>query len=164
MLHNCIVPYSIAIKLNCALFQRLLIQLCLIPTPSNWIVPQSNVSNFRFSCQQSVRNLCLIPTSPFWIVPNSNLNVFLSPLNQLCLIPWALVCFPFTNQAHDNSLFSQLMFLPVLKLTTISMRKIVSDRQLNAIHLVERSSLKKDMATGRIMRLATSNSSIHRSQ
>jgi hypothetical protein len=29
------VPYSIDIKLNCALFQRHQIELCLIPTASN---------------------------------------------------------------------------------------------------------------------------------
>ena len=54
--------------------------------------------------------------------------------------------------------------IPVLKLTTISMRKIVSDKQLNAIHLVDKSSLKKEMATGRTMRLATNSISIHKSQ
>ena len=57
-----IVPYSNAIKLNCALFQRHQIELCLIPMAqnefclvpmsSNWIVPYSNAIN--------------------WIVPNSN--------------------------------------------------------------------------------------------
>ena len=54
--------------------------------------------------------------------------------------------------------------LPVLKLTTISMRKMVSDRQLNAIHRVDKSSLKKEMATGKMMRLATSSKSMHKSQ
>lgn len=58
-----------------------------------------------------------------------------------------------------------LMFLlPVLKLTTMSTKNIVSLKQLKAIHLVLRSSLKKDMATGNIIRLATSNSNIHKSQ
>lgn len=54
--------------------------------------------------------------------------------------------------------------LPVLKLTTMSMRNIVSERQLKAIHLVLRSSLKKLMATGRIIRFATSRRSMQRSQ
>jgi len=54
--------------------------------------------------------------------------------------------------------------LPVLKLTTMSIRKIVSERQLKAIQRVLRSSLKNEMATGRMMRLATSSSNIHRSQ
>ena len=36
---------------------------------------------------------------------------------------------------------------------------MVSDKQLNMIRLYERSSLKNEMATGRITRLATSNSS-----
>ena len=55
-------------------------------------------------------------------------------------------------------------YIPVLKLTTISMRNMVSDRQLKAIHRVERSSLKKEIATGKIIKLATSKSSMHRSQ
>ena len=54
--------------------------------------------------------------------------------------------------------------VPVLKLTTMSMRKMVSDRQLNAIHRVDKSSLKKEMATGKTMRLATNSISIHKSQ
>lgn len=57
-----------------------------------------------------------------------------------------------------------MMNLPVRKLTTISIKNIVSLRQLNAIHLVLKSSLKKDIATGSIIKLATNNSSIHRSQ
>ena len=55
-------------------------------------------------------------------------------------------------------------WLPVLKLTTISTRKMVSERQLKAIQRVLRSSLKKEMATGRMIRLATRSSSMHRSQ
>lgn len=54
--------------------------------------------------------------------------------------------------------------LPVRKLTTISIKNIVSLRQLNAIHLVLKSSLKKDIATGSIIKLATNSSSIHKSQ
>lgn len=54
--------------------------------------------------------------------------------------------------------------LPVLKLTTISIKKIVSLRQLKAIHRVLRSSLKNDIATGRIIRFATNNKSMQRSQ
>jgi RNA polymerase-interacting CarD/CdnL/TRCF family regulator len=54
--------------------------------------------------------------------------------------------------------------LPVLKLTTISIRKMVSERQLKAIQRVLRSSLKNEMATGRMMRLATSRSNMHKSQ
>ena len=53
---------------------------------------------------------------------------------------------------------------PVLKFTTMSMRKMVSERQLKAIHLVLRSSLKKEIATGKMMRLATRSSSMQRSQ
>ena len=66
------------------------------------------------------------------------------------------------KSVHEKKYF--LGSLPVLKLTTISMRKMVSDRQLNATHRVERSSLKKEMATGRMIRLATSNNSMHKSQ
>lgn len=54
--------------------------------------------------------------------------------------------------------------LPVLKLTTMSIRKMVSERQLKAIQRVLRSSLKNEMATGRMMRLATSSSNMHKSQ
>lgn len=54
--------------------------------------------------------------------------------------------------------------LPVLKLTTISIRNMVSDRQLKAIQRVLRSSLKKEMATGRMIKFATRSSSMHKSQ
>ena len=53
---------------------------------------------------------------------------------------------------------------PVLKLTTMSMRKMVSETQLKITHRMERSSLKKEMATGRMIRLATRSNSMHRSQ
>ena len=53
---------------------------------------------------------------------------------------------------------------PVLKLTTMSMRKMVSETQLKITHLMERSSLKKEIATGRMIRLATRSNSMHRSQ
>ena len=53
---------------------------------------------------------------------------------------------------------------PVLKLTTMSMRKMVSETQLKITHLMERSSLKKEMATGSMIRLATRSNSMHRSQ
>ena len=46
----------------------------------------------------------------------------------------------------------------------MSNRNTVSDTQLNIIHLVDRSSLKKEMATGKIIRLATNNNNIQRSQ
>ena len=84
MSHNWIVPYSNVPKLNCALIQ------CLI---------------FGISCQRFGKNLCLIPTSPFWIVPKSNLNVFLIPLDQLCLIPWALVLSIFRDKLKQSDLF-----------------------------------------------------------
>lgn len=60
--------------------------------------------------------------------------------------------------------FTLQIGLPVLKLTTISIKKIVSLKQLNAIHRVLKSSLKNDIATGRIIKLATNSSSIHKSQ
>ena len=44
------------------------------------------------------------------------------------------------------------------------MRNIVSDMQLKTTHRMERSSLKKEIATGRMIRFATSNRSIQRSQ
>jgi hypothetical protein len=47
---------------------------------------------------------------------------------------------------------------------TISHKKIVSDTTLKMILLVDRSSLKKEMATGRMMRLAMSSSSMQMSQ
>lgn len=53
---------------------------------------------------------------------------------------------------------------PVLKFTTISIKNMVSDRQLKAIQRVLRSSLKKLIATGKMIKLATNNRSIHRSQ
>ena len=53
---------------------------------------------------------------------------------------------------------------PVLKLMTISQRNIVSDKMLKMILLVERSSLKKEMATGRMMRFAMSSNSMQMSQ
>lgn len=43
------------------------------------------------------------------------------------------------------------LHLPVRKLTAMSIRKIVSERQLKAIQRILRSSLKKEMATGRII-------------
>ena len=42
--------------------------------------------------------------------------------------------------------------------------KMVSLRQLKAIHRVLRSSLKNEMATGRMIRLATNRNSMHKSQ
>lgn len=56
------------------------------------------------------------------------------------------------------------MYVPVLKLTTISIRNIVSERQLKAIHRVLKSSLKKLMATGKIIKFATKSNNIHKSQ
>lgn len=53
---------------------------------------------------------------------------------------------------------------PVLKLTTISIRNIVSDKQLKAIQRVLKSSLKKLMATGKMIKLATRRSNMHKSQ
>ena len=46
----------------------------------------------------------------------------------------------------------------------MSMRKMVSETQLNTTQRMERSSLKKEMATGRMIRFATNSSSMHRSQ
>ena len=53
---------------------------------------------------------------------------------------------------------------PVLKLTTMSMRKMVSETQLNTTQRIERSSLKKEMATGKMIKLAISSSSMQMSQ
>lgn len=53
---------------------------------------------------------------------------------------------------------------PVRKLTTMSIMKMVSLRQLKAIQRILRSSLKKEMATGRMIKLATSRNSIPKSQ
>ena len=55
-------------------------------------------------------------------------------------------------------------FIPVLKLITISQRKIVSEMTLKMIRVRERSSLKKEIATGRMMRLAMRRSSMQISQ
>ena len=62
------------------------------------------------------------------------------------------------------SYVQQIKLEPVLKLMTISQRKMVSETTLKMILLVERSSLKKEMATGRMMRLATRSNSMQRSQ
>lgn len=64
---------------------------------------------------------------------------------------------------YDND-SNNIVLLPVLKLTTISIKKMVSLKQLNAIHRVLKSSLKNDIATGRIIKLATNSRSIHKSQ
>lgn len=69
----------------------------------------------------------------------------------------------YMNVLQNNKMF-YIEKLPVLKFTTMSMRNIVSERQLKAIHRVLRSSLKKLMATGKIIKFATSNSNIQRSQ
>ena len=53
---------------------------------------------------------------------------------------------------------------PVRKLMTMSRKKTVSDMQLKTIQCVLRSSLKKEMATGRMMRLAINRTSMNRSQ
>ena len=98
-----IVPNSIAIILNwvlfqdhimnCALFQWPEIELCLIPTPSKWIVPNSNVPQLNCSLFPCLTiELCLIPLFLNWIVPNSNvpqLNCALFQCSQtdLCLNP-----------------------------------------------------------------------------
>ena len=73
-----------------------------------------------------MRNLCLIPTSPFWIVPNSNLNVFLSPLNQLCLIPWALVWFPvyISQEAMESSAFPNIITMKLMKMNMYKLMNI----------------------------------------
>ena len=54
--------------------------------------------------------------------------------------------------------------LPVLKLRTISHRKMVSEITLKTILPRERSSLKKEIATGRMMRLAMRRRSMQMSQ
>ena len=56
------------------------------------------------------------------------------------------------------------VFVPVRKLRTISQRNIVSEITLKMIRLRERSSLKKEIATGRMMRLAMRRRSIQMSQ
>ena len=63
-----------------------------------------------------------------------------------------------TSNIHNRNL------APVLKLNPMSMRKMVSETQLKTTHRMERSSLKKEMATGRMIRFATSSNSMHRSQ
>lgn len=69
------------------------------------------------------------------------------------------------GEERANKQFNcKMINLPVRKLTTISIKNIVSLRQLNAIHLVLKSSLKKDIATGSIIKLATNSRSIHKSQ
>jgi len=50
------------------------------------------------------------------------------------------------------------VFLPVRKLMTRSSMKTVSDTPLNTIQWTLRSSLKKEIATGRIIRFAISSS------
>ena len=55
-------------------------------------------------------------------------------------------------------------YLPVLKLRTISHKKMVSEMTLKMILLRERSSLKKEMATGRMIRLAMRRRSMQMSQ
>ena len=54
--------------------------------------------------------------------------------------------------------------IPVRKLMTRSSMKTVSETPLKTIQWTDKSSLKKEMATGRMMRLAISSSSIIRSQ
>lgn len=54
--------------------------------------------------------------------------------------------------------------LPVLKLITKSSKNTVSEMLLNTIHRVLKSSLKKDIATGRMIRLAINNISMNKSQ
>ena len=46
----------------------------------------------------------------------------------------------------------------------MSIMKMVSLRQLKAIQRVLRSSLKNEMATGRMIKLATSRNNMHKSQ
>ena len=59
---------------------------------------------------------------------------------------------------------TEISHKPVLKLMTMSRKKTVSDMPLKTIQCVLRSSLKKEMATGRMMRLAISKTSMNRSQ
>ena len=54
--------------------------------------------------------------------------------------------------------------LPVLKLMMRSSRNTVSEMELNTIHRVLRSSLKNEMATGRMIRLAISRINMNKSQ
>lgn len=74
------------------------------------------------------------------------------------------VSFDETNWEKSVICVTFKLHLPVRKLTTISIRNIVSLKQLNAIHLVLKSSLKNDIATGSIIRLATKSNNIQRSQ
>ncbi len=54
--------------------------------------------------------------------------------------------------------------LPVLKLMMRSNRNTVSEIELNTIQRVLKSSLKKEMATGRMIRFAISKINMNKSQ
>ncbi|VDO91195.1 unnamed protein product [Schistosoma curassoni] len=56
------------------------------------------------------------------------------------------------------------MNLPVRNFTAISAINTTSDIELNIIQCILRSSLKNDMATGKIIKFAISNMSISKSQ
>ena len=71
---------------------------------------------------------------------------------------------PFSFSRKPGHTTLDLQGKPVLKLNPMSMRKMVSETQLNTTQRIERSSLKKEMATGRMIRFATNSSSMHRSQ
>ena len=102
--------------MTCALFQWPQIELCLIPTPSNWIVPNSNTIKVNcalfkccqmkcalFQCHQS--ELCLIPLSQ----------------NEMCLIPFPSnwnVPYSFAKKlscAHTIPVNDQLLFFGQLE-------------------------------------------------
>lgn len=94
-------------------------------------------------------------------VSNINLQFFQISLVFIWCYPWVFTDIYYSERGEGGAGWG---YSPVLKLTTISIKKIVSLRQLKAIHLVLRSSLKNDIATGRIIRFATNNKSIQRSQ
>ena len=79
--------------MNCALFQWHQIELCLIPTPSNWVVPNSNVLQLNCALfQRSQFKLCLFSNVANWycaLIQWPKIEVCLIPMsqNKLCLIP-----------------------------------------------------------------------------
>ena len=71
--------------------------------------------------------------------------------------------FPISH-TNEHRLHISYSCSPVLKLMIRSSRKMVSDTLLKTIQRVLRSSLKKEMATGKMMRLAMSRMSMNKSQ
>ena len=120
-----IVPLSMVTNLNCALIQlpksemSLIpishndlclismpqIELCLTPTPSNWIVPNSNVPQLNCALFQYHKmncalflfhqiEMCFIPMPRNWVVPNSNVSFWRGNINwSTVFAPQSKVCF-----------------------------------------------------------------------